>query len=343
MPTLKHPAKTDISVLILFFNRPEMLRKTFASIKAARPSRIFLYQDGARNEEDVPRMEECRKIVDDIDWECEVHKNYQTENAGCDPSNFNAQRWAFSLTDKCAIFEDDDIISESLLPFFKEMLDRYENDNRIAMIQGFNCEGITPDVDSDYFFTTNFSIWGWASWRRVIDKWEKHYDFMDKGQVVRELKAIVKERNLRKDFLPMCYAHKNSGKAYYESIFYSYLLLNSQLAIVPTRNMLNNIGISEDSTHFEGGISALPKGYRRIFTMPRYELDINHLKHPEYVMEHVIHRHSVYRIQAWNHPLIKMSRSIEELFINLRHGNFSRITSGLKNRLNIIFKGRKFK
>ena len=35
------------------------------------------------------------------------------------------------------------------------------------MIAGFNNEEITPDITSDYFFATTFSIWGWASWRRV--------------------------------------------------------------------------------------------------------------------------------------------------------------------------------
>ena len=81
----KHPAGVDVAVLVLFFNRPDMLRNLFEQIKQARPSRLLLYQDGPRNDADRPKMEACRALVadDQIDWECEVHRNYREENSGC--------------------------------------------------------------------------------------------------------------------------------------------------------------------------------------------------------------------------------------------------------------------
>ena len=42
-------ALVDVPVLILFFNRPQQLSQVFEQVKKARPSRLFLYQDGARN------------------------------------------------------------------------------------------------------------------------------------------------------------------------------------------------------------------------------------------------------------------------------------------------------
>ena len=47
-------ALVDVPVLILFFNRPQQLSQVFEQVKKARPSRLFLYQDGARNERDLP-------------------------------------------------------------------------------------------------------------------------------------------------------------------------------------------------------------------------------------------------------------------------------------------------
>ena len=41
-------AKIDVAVLLLFFARPEQTAKVFEQIKIARPSKLFLYQDGAR-------------------------------------------------------------------------------------------------------------------------------------------------------------------------------------------------------------------------------------------------------------------------------------------------------
>ena len=97
----RHPAKTDIAVLMLFFNRPDTFRLVFNEVKKARPSRLFLYQDGPRGERDMAGIEACRAIVADneIDWECDVRRNYQTKNQGCDPSGYLSHRWAFSLAD----------------------------------------------------------------------------------------------------------------------------------------------------------------------------------------------------------------------------------------------------
>ena len=146
------PALVDVGVLILFFNRPEPLKLVFEQVKKARPSKLFLYQDGPRCEKDMPGILACREVMSDIDWDCEVYTNYQRENAGCDPSNYRAQRWAFSIVDKCIIFEDDSIPSVSFFQFCKELLDKYENDTRISMIAGFNPEETTQGISSDYFF-----------------------------------------------------------------------------------------------------------------------------------------------------------------------------------------------
>ena len=56
-------ALVDVPVLILFFNRPQQLSQVFEQVKKARPSRLFLYQDGARSERDLPGIEACREIV----------------------------------------------------------------------------------------------------------------------------------------------------------------------------------------------------------------------------------------------------------------------------------------
>ena len=324
---------TDIAVLILFFNRPEQLSKVFEQVRKARPSRLFLYQDGPRGEHDMPGILACREVVANVDWECDVRQFYQERNFGCDPSEYISQKWAFSMADKCVVLEDDDVPSPSFFPFCKEMLDRYENDTRITMIAGFNVEEQTPDAGADYFFTTNFSIWGWASWRRVVDQWDEHYTWLDDETAVRRIEALIKERCLRDDFLPMCRRHRQQGKAFYETIFWAHLLLSNGLCIVPSRNMINNLGATADSTHFGGSLDTLPRGYRRIFTMRRFDLEDRPLQHPRYVIDHVAYRQRVYRIMGWRHPWIKVGRSFEELFLNLRHANFAYILKAVRHRI----------
>ena len=186
------PYKTDVAVLILFFNRPDHLQKVFDEVRKAQPSKLFLYQDGPRGERDMAGIEACRSIVSNIDWDCEVHRKFQERNYGCDPSEYISQKWAFSIVDKCIVLEDDDVPSQSFFTFCKEMLDRYEHDERIGMIAGFNPEEKLDGYPSDYLFTSVFSIWGWASWRRVIDKWDASYAFLDDPTMPRHSACVLR-------------------------------------------------------------------------------------------------------------------------------------------------------
>ena len=330
----KHPAKTDVAVLLLFFTRSDTFQKVFDEVKKARPSRLFLYQDGPRDERDLAGIEACRQIVSDeqIDWECDVRRNYLEHNQGCDPSGFRSHRWAFSLADKVIVLEDDVVPSQSFFTFCKEMLDRYEHDERVSMIAGFNTDEVTPDVPYDYFFTSCFSIWGWASWRRVAQRWEADYAFMHDDFNRRQLELMARERDFRHSMLTMFRDHSRSGKEYFETIYWADMILNSGLTIMPTKNLINNIGLTGDSTHFSAELQTMPHRLRRIFTMPRHELTFP-LRHPRYVIENVAYKERAYKVRAWNHPWTKVGYSLEELWLNLKAGSFSHIARSLMRRI----------
>ena len=94
----------------------------FEQVKKARPSRLFLYQDGAqkRTRFDLPGIEACREIVSQIDWECEVERLYQEKEFRLRPFGVHfAEMGAFSKVDKCIVLEDDDVPAVSLFPILQ--------------------------------------------------------------------------------------------------------------------------------------------------------------------------------------------------------------------------------
>ena len=329
---MKHEALVDVSVLLLFHARADHFGQVWEEVKRARPARLFLYQDGPRGEQDEAGIQACRALVadDQIDWECEVHRLYQEKNYGCDPSEYISQRWAFSLTDKCIVLEDDDVPSQTFFTFCKEMLDRYADDPRVTMIAGFNTDEKSP-VEADYFFTQAFSIWGWASWARVVNDWDGEYAWLDDPEQVRRIEEIVRRRKYRSEFLEMCRQHKASGKEYYETIFWSYLLLHDGLAVMPRVNMISNVGM-DSGTHYSGSLATTPRGLRRIFTMGRHDLTFP-LRHPAEVAEDFGYKERYYRVNAWGHSWVKVGRSLEELCLNLRYGNFATIGRAIAARI----------
>lgn len=354
---MKHPSLVDVSVLMLFHARSDHFSKVWEEVRKARPARLFLYQDGPRmvasdgsavaepcDSKDWKGITECRELVDDahIDWECDVHRLYQERNYGCDPSGFMSQQWAFSLTDKCIVLEDDVVPSQSFFTFCKEMLDRYENDERITMIAGFNTESDTlktskpQDIKTSqphtsYFFTRAFSIWGWASWSRVINNRDGDYNFVKDERQLARLRQKSAQYRQRNDMVQMCIDHAESGKQYFESIFWAYMMLHDGMAIMPKVNLINNIGM-DGGTHYSAQLNLIPRRLRHIFTMPREEMQFP-LSHPTEIEEHRDYQRLYYLRNAWNNPCRKVQYSLEELALNLLHGNFSNITKALANRI----------
>ena len=64
----------DVPVALIFFNRPEPLKEVFNAIEEAKPSKLFLIQDGKRSYrwDDVENINRCIEIVDKVDWKCDV-------------------------------------------------------------------------------------------------------------------------------------------------------------------------------------------------------------------------------------------------------------------------------
>jgi hypothetical protein len=328
---------------MLFFTRSDTFQQVFNEVRKARPSRLFLFQDGPRGERDMAGIEACRKIVseENIDWECEVHRNYQETNLGCMIAGYTSHRWAFSLAEKVMVIEDDVVPSQSFFPFCKELLDRYEHDERITMISGFNVDEQTPGIPYDYFFTSAFCIWGWASWRRVVSQWDEQYSFLNDSFAMHQLDQLIRQRGYRKSFIKMCKDHRDSGKPQFESIFWATMLFNNGLAIMPTKNMINNIGATAESAHFSE-FKTMPSRVKRLFTMQRFDISFP-LRHPRYVIEEVGYWKRFYKANGWGYPLTKVSRSLEELWMNLRYGNFGFIAKSAARRVRIWLGIEKFK
>lgn len=332
MNTEKKQYLCDVPVLCLFFNRPYLFRDVFEQVRLARPSRLFLYQDGPRGETDMPGIIECREIASHIDWECEVHTMFLEKNQGCDPSGYLSRKWAFQYVDRLVILEDDTVPSVSFFSFCKELLEKYLNDSRITMIAGMNYEEETKDCPYDYLFTSDCSIWGWATWKRVFDRWESNYDFLSDEYHMKLLSKYMKNTNQRKHLIPMFKWHKASGKEYFESILISDHLLQHGLSIVPTKNLISNIGFTADSTHFNGSLKSVPKSVARIYTMKRFELEFP-LKHPKYVIENLYYKDSSDKILARNKPIVRFWRQFQVFILRMWNGDFASIIRSVKNRL----------
>ena len=78
--------QTKNPILIVIFNRPEIVAETLKSIKNAKPKTIYVFADGPRknNKSDEINCQKTRNLFDEkLDWECKVIKKYHDKNLGC--------------------------------------------------------------------------------------------------------------------------------------------------------------------------------------------------------------------------------------------------------------------
>lgn len=275
--------KIDVAVLCIFFARPEQFSQSFAAVKKARPRVLLLWQDGPRNNDDLEKILECRKIAEDIDWECTVYKNYHETNMGCDPSTFLSHKWAFSIVEKCIVLEDDIVPAQSFFLFCKELLDKYENDTRVGRICGQTLFNGVPDKRYSYFFARSGSSWGWASWRRVAEKWQENYEFLQDDYYLDLARYRFGHKRFGKS-LSIARERAQEGKPYWEHIIGFETTLNSELVIYPSYNMISNVGASANATHAPDNIAELPKDVQQCFIEKVHEVEFP-LKHPPYIIE----------------------------------------------------------
>ena len=282
----------DVPVALIFFARPDCFRQVFEEVKNARPSKLFLIQDGARENrpDDVEGIKKCREIASQIDWECEVHTNYSEENLGCGKRVSSGITWAFTFVDRLIILEDDTVPNVSWFKFCEELLERYKNDNRVGMITGVNhLNGYHPNPETSYFFSRAGSIAGWATWKRVWDNFDYDCEFADHEEYLRLIEENVfpsrqgkfltsQYRKFRQDFLSQKSTRRNS----WSGPFGAQTILNSQLIIAPVENLITNVGLTPGATNGGTCKAILPKKTQAIFSAPRVELEFP-LKHPRYV------------------------------------------------------------
>lgn len=309
--------QNDVSVLLLFFIRPDTLEKVFESVKQAKPKKLFLFQDGPRNEKDNEKIIACRNIVENIDWDCEVYRNYCDKNLGCDNSQYEALKWAFEKTENLILLEDDCVPSQAFYPFCEELLEKYKDDERVHMICGMNHVGdYSYAVNEDYLFSKTPTIWGWATWKRAFENWDTSFNYLNDERMIERIYENIHPQKWAEFQIERakktCNKLKETGKvSSFELLNAMAMHMQSAYAIIPTKNMISNVGVSEGSVHNVSNIKFVPKGMRRIFNMKTYDIDVNELKHPQYIVENKAYKDELFKIMGRNGVLKKTLWRIE--------------------------------
>ena len=251
--------KTPVAFII--FKRPDTTKKVFETIRQAKPSKLFIIADGPHKERggEAEKCAATRAIIDSIDWDCEVLKNYSEINLGCKERVATGLDWVFSIVEEAIILEDDCLPDLTFFRFCEKLLEKYRDDKRIMTICGTNVKGEWKSNIQSYHYSYYGKGWGWASWRRA---W-KHFDLSMSHWSQPEIKKRIRDvLNNREEYQKRVQKFDNAywGKTTsWDAQWLFARLSQSGLAIVPSVNLVENIGFGEEATHTKGTYAKKPQ------------------------------------------------------------------------------------
>ncbi len=238
-------------VVFIIFKRPDTTEQVFEAIRQAKPPKLLVIADAPRADK-LGEAEKCaatRKIIDQVDWDCEVLKNYAEVNLGCAKRVSSGLNWVFEQVPEAIIVEDDCLPHPSFFRYCEELLEYYRYDQRIMSIAGTNFHFGTKVTDYSYYHSCYHDSWGWATWKRA---WQ-YFDFD------MELWPKFENNNFLQDKLTNIKAAKYWAKYFqitYEgnkdSWLYRWLFacwIQSGLVVIPNVNLVSNIGHGLEGTH----------------------------------------------------------------------------------------------
>lgn len=261
-------------VLFNIFNRPDTTQRVFEKIREGKPGKLYVAADGPRadRENEAALCEATRKVIQ-VDWECEVHYLYRTENLGCKMGMSGAIKWFFENEPEGIVLEDDCLPGDSFFRFCDVLLEKYRYDTRIAHIAGTHMAKGKTFGDATYYFSKYTFIWGWASWRRVWENYDEKLELMD-GFLEQGLFKYIYDKKKVTDRLASNLNMVRTNAI--DTWDYQYLFMNfwnNSLSACPNVNLISNIGFDARATHTEdknNKFAAMPLETISEITHPKY-------------------------------------------------------------------------
>jgi len=272
------PERCREPVLVIGFNRPALMRAQIDALRVVAPRELYIAVDGPRPEvpDDRQAVAESRAVVNLVDWDCEVHTLFPAVNIGARAGPFGAIDWFLTSVERGIILEDDVVASPQFFAFASEMLDRYEDDHRVAGITGMSLDppAQREELRSSYRFTSVPQVWGWAtwshSWTGVTLDISDRKQWLNLADVSRSLhwplmlRAVIAKR-----------IHDSAiGRVKtWDAQFMSRGLARGAMYVMPARALTTNVGVFNKPAH---------PGYEPLHMRPLEPLEWP-LRHPDVV------------------------------------------------------------
>jgi hypothetical protein len=299
-------------VLLVVFKRPDLTRRALERIAEAKPSRVFVAADGPRTETDTEPCRLTREVVEEFRAYCNIETNYSNENLGCGIRVYTAIDWAFTMTNELIVLEDDCAPNSSFFKFCNELLERFENDERVMHVSGDNFVG-APSTPYSYYFSKYTHAWGWATWKRAWAHFDWRMERWPEMKAARLIEAWCPDPYEQRYWSDMFDQMYGGIADVWDYMWMFACWSQSGLSALPSVNLVLNDGWGEDATHTKSPI-----------TVPS-PTELGEIHHPPFVLHDVEKDELTFArnfggaaMKAYDAPRARFRRRISPLLLPAR-------------------------
>jgi len=240
----------DIPLVLIIYNRYKYTFELINTLKKFKLKKIYIISDGPKkNQKDIMSVKKTRDLVAEKFKKINCIKIYSKKNLGLRKRIISGLNKVFDKEKQAIILEDDCIPTKEFFLFTKILLKKFKHNKKVASICGSNHLSSWGKKDVYYLQSKYFNSWGWATWS---DRW-KQINFnpkylLNKNNDKKILNVLGSYRALLywKYILKKLLHKKINSWAYTYNYYY---FLKKKYHLIPTKNLIKNIGIGKNSTN----------------------------------------------------------------------------------------------
>jgi hypothetical protein len=236
----------QIPVLVIGFNRPDLLKDLFDHLFKLKILKVFVALDGPRKLEESMLCAQSLEVARKFKKHFEIKILYRKENLGCALGVVSALDWFFEEVDFGIVLEDDCVPNEAFFDFALNFYQEYLNFNaqRIKLVTAHN----PFDTEIESNVTNSTLIHGWATYSSVWKNIRKDYFKFN----------LPIQRNIAGDkrgLAETLYWWANATRAKlgvvdtWDGIFTEKVWTLGFKTLIPSSNLIENVGYGPNATH----------------------------------------------------------------------------------------------
>ena len=231
-----------------------------AAIKKAEPRKLFLIADGPKSDDEITECRDVQSAVEEkIDWDCKIEKIYSDTNLGCAQRIKTGLDLVFKKEERAIILEDDTLPNNSFFKFCEFCLSKYQSEELVYHISGCNFFPNHKSDSSSYYFTSIVNIWGWATWARAWKNYDiemRSWEYQDKDAFLKHWCTTKKQQQDTRTIFDLHCKNLDPWTWDYQWVYTCWA--NNGLSIIPSQNLVQNLGMGPLSTHTKFETQQLP-------------------------------------------------------------------------------------